>query len=249
MYTCIYQKLVLTTTLRVCVSGCQVLQPAEQSRPSSVMGYHQLLDSSLPRVPLAAAQAIQARVTDLVGRALAEVPSPLSSSTSHHPIYHDSVRPVPSRRAGGPLCLHRFRFLAWRRAMAVRGGDGWMQVDEIQAELLPPMPDAYASLANKLHQMVIREDEPHAKKRRTEVIDLTTDDDHDTNHRPRTHTNNADENNNTTTTTTTESMEEEEEEEQAGQGSRPPLRLVRRVSTLVELCIGAPRPSHKPRLT
>jgi hypothetical protein len=122
--------------------------------------------------------------------------------------------------------------------MAVRGGDAWMQVDEIQAELLPPMPDAYASLANKLHQMVIHEDEPHAKKRRMEVIDLTTDDDHDTNHRPQTHTENADEN--------TESMEEEEEEEQASKGSRPPLRLVRRVSTLVELCIGAPHPSLKP---
>lgn len=136
--------------------------------------------------------------------------------------------------------------------MAVRGGDGWMQVDEIQAELLPPMPDAYASLANKLHQMVIREDEPHAKKRRTEVIDLTTDDDHDSNHRRQTHTDNADENNDNDdddNSTTTESMEEE----QASQGSRPPLRLVRRVSTLVELCIGAPhpshKPSHKPRLT
>jgi len=63
-------------------SNTQVLHPAEQSQPESVVGYHKLLDSSLPRVPLAAAQAIQARVTELVGRTLAEVLTPFSFQRS-----------------------------------------------------------------------------------------------------------------------------------------------------------------------
>jgi hypothetical protein len=105
-----------------------------------------------------------------------------------------------------------------------------VQVDEIQAELLPPMPDAYASLANKLHQMVI-EDNPHTKKRRTEVIDLT--DDRDEEHRPPTLANGVDEPNH---------MEED------AASVQPPLKFVRRVSTLVELCIGAPPLPFSPVL-
>lgn len=91
----------------------KVLQPAEQSNPASLVGYHQLLDSSLPRVPLTAARAIHARVTEMVGRALAEV-------------------------------------------------------DEIQAELLPPMADAYTSLSNRLGQMAL-EDEPNSKRPKTQT--------------------------------------------------------------------------------
>jgi len=137
----------------------EVLQPAEQSNPSSVVGYHQLLDSSLPRVPLAAAQVIHERVTNMVGRALAEV-------------------------------------------------------DQIQAELLPPLPDAYTSLANKLRQMAIA-DEPQIKKSRTDVVDLAIDD-------------------SSVPSSTEQSACEMDDQD----GVLPLVKRVRRVASLVDLCIG-----------
>jgi len=90
-----------------------------------------------------------------------------------------------------------------------------MQVEEIQADLLPPMPDSYASLANKLREMAI-EDAPLAKKPRTCTPESGfMAEQHG------------------------ENMEEQEPEVEDPPQRKPlKTKFVRRVSTLLELCIG-----------